>query len=416
VFDAVATDLQPVHLQWDAWHGDYRHRLDVPASWQIVEMRMADAPALSPDAVAEALEHPLGALPLDQISIGRRAAAIAIDDLSRPTHTAPLVEHVVRRLLKAGLALGDITIVIASGAHRPATARDIELKIGAVANHLRVVAHDPAGDLAGTGVMLGGVPVRLNRAFLDADLRIGIGCVMPHPFAGFSGGGKIVVPGLADLEVLARTHKFALMGLQGGAKLTGNRFRTEMEDVVRRIGLDWSINVVVNSRRETAVLVAGDFVAAHREAAAAAAKVGATRVPDHSLDALILNAYPKDGELLQVEAALVALHNGLMSPLGPSAPVILTAACRHGLGVHGLFGPNGRLFRAPAIKTFLGKRPLWFYSPGADVSAARVVAHDTYPFFSAWSALVENLQHHLRPDARIGIVPCGPLQIATGTA
>jgi nickel-dependent lactate racemase len=414
VFDAVATDLQPVHLQWDAWHGDYRQRLDVPASWQIVEMRMADAPALSPDAVAEALEHPLGALPLDQISVGHRAAAIAIDDLTRPTHTAPLVEHVVRILLKAGLTLRHITIVIASGAHRLATARDIELKIGALANRLRVVAHDPTGDLTGTGMMLGGVPVRLNRAFLDADLRIGIGCVMPHPFAGFSGGGKIVVPGLADLEVLARTHKFALMGLQGGAKLTGNRFRTEMEDVVRRIGLDWSVNVVVNGRRETAFLAAGDFVAAHRAAAAAAANVGATRVPDQSLDALILNAYPKDGELLQVEAALVALHNGLMSPLGPSAPVILTAACRHGLGVHGLFGPNGRLFRTPAIKTFLGKRPLWFYSPGADVSAARVVAHETYPFFSTWSALVENLQHHLRPDARVGIVPCGPLQIADG--
>jgi len=322
----------------------------------------------------------------------------------------------VARLCKTGLSLTDITIVIASGAHRSATARDIQFKLGALAHRLRVVSHDPADDLVDTGVRLGGVPVRLNRTFFEADLRIGIGCVMPHPFAGFSGGGKIVIPGLADLEVLARTHKFALMGLQGGATLSRNTFRTQMETAVREIGLHWTVTAVVNSRRETAFVAAGDLVLAHRAAAAAAAKIGATPPPDDPLDAVILNAYPKDGELLQVEAALVGLRTGIMNYLMPEAPIVLTAACRDGLGVHGLFGPKGRLFRAPAIKSFLGQRPLWVFSPGLDTATARIVVHERYPFYSTWPALVAALQRHLRRNARVGVIPCGPLQIATSAA
>jgi lactate racemase len=416
VFNGVATDLQSVSLPWGAWHGDISQRFELPGSWQVVELRMADAPALQAGRMAEALDQPLAGLPLESLAAGHRTAAIAVDDLTRPTHTAPLVDWVVTRLCEAGLAPDDITVVVASGAHRRAAARDIELKVGALADRLRIVAHDPAGDLADTGVKLGGVPIRLNRAFVEADLRIGIGCVMPHPFAGFSGGGKIVVPGLADLDVLTRTHKFALMGLQGGARLAGNTFRTQMESAVREIGLQWSISVAVNSRRETAFLAAGDLVVAHRAAAAAAARIGATAPPKEPLDALILNAYPKDGELLQAEAALVALRTGMLKWLAPGAPIVLAAACCEGLGAHGLFGPNGRLFRTPSVKTFLEMRPLWLFSPGVDLLGARVVTHETYPFYSEWSALMSGLSGHLRKDARVGIVPCGPLQIADGVA
>ena len=414
MFDGTAVDLQSVELRWDAWHGDVSQHFDLPGSWRVIELSMADAPALPAGCIAEALDEPLSAPSLDRLAAGRRTAAIAIDDLTRPTNTAPLVESIVARLCNAGLTLPDITVVIASGAHRPATVRDIELKVGALKDRLRVVAHDPATDLADTGATLGGVPVRLNRAFFEADLRIGIGCVMPHPFAGFSGGGKIVVPGLADLGVLARTHKFALMGLQGGPRLSGNMFRTQMETVVRDIGLHWTVNTVVNSRRETAFVAAGDLVVAHRAAAAAAAQIGATRIPDEPLDALIVNAYPKDGELLQVEAALIALRSGMLNHLAACAPIVLTAACRQGLGVHGLFGPKGRLFRPPVVKSFLGGRPLWFFSPGVDAATARIVAHESYPFFSAWPDLVNALRRQLRTDARIGIMPCGPLQIVNG--
>lgn len=409
---ATAADAQPLWLPWGAWHGDTTRRLEVPASWRVINLTMVDAPALPYAAVERALQSPVDALPLERIAAGRRTAAIAIDDTTRPTQTAPIVEWIVTRLCECGIAVSNITVVVASGAHRRPSAHDYVAKIGRLAGRVRAVAHDPAGELVSTGTELSGVPVRVNRTFMDADLRIGVGCVMPHPFAAFSGGGKIVIPGLADLDVVARTHRFALMGLQGGAKLEGNAFRTQMERAVREIGLQWSVSVVVNSRRETAFVAAGDFVAAHRCAADAAVRIGSTQKPERPLDAVMVNAYPKDGELLQAEAALVALRNGMTSWLTSDAPVVLASACSEGLGTHTLFGPQGRLFRKPTQKTFLGNRPLWLFAPGIDAATARLVMHESYPVYSEWSALVSDLRRRLPHDARVGVVPCGPLQLA----
>jgi hypothetical protein len=233
---------------------------------------------------------------------------------------------------------------------------------------------------------------------------------MPHPFAGFSGGGKIVIPGLADLETLVRTHKYALMGFRGGAGLAGNRFRSDMEEAVRAIGLHWSVNLVVNEVRDTAFLAAGDFVEAHR--AAAAQRIGWTLPPSGLLDALVLNAYPKDTELLQIEASLTALRSGIDRWLAPGAPIVLTAACPDGLGTHGLFGPGGRLFRKPAKKTFLGDRPLIIFCPSVDPEAAAAVFWSGYPACREWNGVVSQLKQYLRPGARVGVLPCAPLQIA----
>ena len=254
--------------------------------------------------------------------------------------------------------------------------------------------------------------MRINRAFAEAELKIGVSGVIPHPFAGFSGGGKIVIPGLADLDVLARTHKFALMGFRGGARLEGNSFRAEMETAVRRLGLDWTVNVALNSSREVAAVRAGDMVEAHRAAADAAAACGLTAAPGRLLDALVLNAYPKDGELLQVEAALVPLRQGMLSWLAPGAPIVLTAACAEGLGHHALFGPGGRLFRKPSRKTFLNDHPLILFLPGVSRPEAGAVFWEGYAMCSTWDAVVSQLTSHMKERPTVGIVPCAPLQVA----
>src|SRR5688572_10933851 len=197
----------------------------------------ADArrPALTPDGVDRALDAPVGARRLDELARTRHRAVIAIDDITRPTRTAPIVSRVVTRLVAAGMPADAITIVLATGAHRPATADDIRLKVGDAASRFRVVSHDPSDAVDDSGALLAGQPVRVNREFLAADLRITVGGVMPHPFAGFSGGGKIVLPGLSDLDAVVRSHKYALMGFGGGLQLEGNKFRHDMERAVRVI-------------------------------------------------------------------------------------------------------------------------------------------------------------------------------------
>ena len=400
-------------VPWGAWRQDSYRSFEFPPGWELFPLVMPAAPALADQQIAAALNQPIGAPPLGELAASAEKAAIAIDDITRPTPAAAVVGAIVGRLTAAGMREDRITIVVASGAHRQATAWDIERKIGpALSGRLRVVCHDPAAPLAETNVTLAGVPVRINREFHEADLRIGISAVMPHPFAAFSGGGKIVVPGLADLEVLTRTHKYALMGLSGGHELANNRFRRDMEAAVGSIGLHWTANVVVNAERRIAHVAAGDFVSAHRVSAGAAAELGRTAPPGQLLDALLLNAYPKDGELLQIEAALVALRSGMLRWLTPAAPIVLMASCVEGVGTHGLFGPGGRLFRTPAAKGFLAGRPLLIYSPGVDEAAVRSVFWNGYPFHTSWTGVLHELASLLPAAPRIGVVPCGPLQLA----
>jgi nickel-dependent lactate racemase len=401
-----------VSLPWSAWHGDTQLEIHLPPEWHPVWLPPADGPALDAVAIARALDTPEAAPPIEEVVRGRKTVAIAVDDLSRPLQARAILEPLLVRLRGAGIRDDDVTIIIATGAHRPATTDDFAQKIGLpLMSRVRTISHNPERDLADTGVSLAGVPIRVNETFLRAGVRLGVCTVLPHPFAGFSGGGKIVIPGLADLNVLERTHRYALMGLQGGIGLATNRFRDDMENAVARIGLHWTVNVVTNSRREVAAIASGDFVRAHRAAAAAATQLGSTQPPVNRLDALILNAYPKDTELLQIETALAVLRMGMEHWTVPDAPIVLTGACADGLGTHGLFGPGGRLFRVPSRKTFLGKRPLIVFSPNVTAEAAAQVFWQGYPVFQTWDAVIDRLRHYLSPGARVGCVPCAPLQL-----
>ena len=399
-----------VTAAWGAWTGRFVD-LAVPDGWQLVDLPMCDAPGLTSSEIDAALDWPVGAGRLETLAAGRTRAAIAIDDITRPTRTAPIVSRIVARLMASGLPADAITLIVATGAHGPATTQDIQFKVGGLPNGVRVVSHDPIDGVVDSSVTLAGQPVRVNRDYLAADLRIGISGVMPHPFAAFSGGGKIVLPGLSDLDSVVRSHKYALMGFGGGLKIDGNRFRRDMERAVREIGLDWSVNIALNSRCETAALVAGDVVESHRAAADRARAIGETAAPSQPLDALVLNAYPKDSELLQVEAALVAVRAGMAEWLKPGAPVILLGACPDGLGSHQLFGPGGRLFRKPTPKSYLRDHVLHVVSPAVVDDVAREVFCDGYPYHAGWANCVEALRPVLPPAPRVGFAPSGPLHV-----
>lgn len=407
--EGVAARRSP-SLAWGAWTGA-RIELEVPSEWQVIELPMHDAPALTMEEIDHAMDHPFSAPPLDALAASRGRAAIAIDDITRPTRTAPLLARIVERLRTAGMSLDAVTVVIATGAHRAATADDVRRKLGDLTGCVRVVSHDPDRDVIETDVLLAGQRVRVNREFLAADLRIGICGVMPHPFAGFSGGGKIVLPGLADVDSVVRSHKYALMGFGGGLQLEGNRFRRDMERAVQEIGLHWTANVAMNSRCETAALCCGDFVDAHRAAAAQARRIGATAPPRSPLDALVLNAYPKDSELVQVEAALVAVRAGMSEWLKPSAPVLLLAACPEGVGSHRLFGPGGRLSPPAAPKSYLGGRGLHVVSPAITTPAARTLFWSGYPYHHSWRACLDSVTDVLSARPIVGFAPSGPLHV-----
>ena len=225
-----------VVLPWGAWGSDTIVSFETPDDWEIVRLDMQGALELDSSALAARLDAPIGSPRIEDLAATHRTAAIAVDDLTRPTRAEPIVSAILSRLERGGLAADDIVVLIAAGAHRPLSAEELRRKLGSVVDRVRVRSHSQSGPFRDAGTALAGVPVHLNEAFLDADLRIGVGAVIPHPFAGFSGGGKVVVPGLADLDVLTRTHKEG----DQQARADGARLRQfeELDQRARKAGHD----------------------------------------------------------------------------------------------------------------------------------------------------------------------------------
>jgi len=406
--------MQTFALPWRAWFGDEKINLSFPEHWRVETFAMADAPALSPQDITAALMRSIDSPPIYNLGKDKRRVAIAVDDLSRPTPAHMILPALLEMLKFCEVRDEQISIIISLGSHSALKPEEIALKVGKdVARRVRVENHDCQNNLVDTGVKMGQVPVRVNRTFAEADLKILLGSVVPHAFAGFSGGAKMVLPGLSNIESIEWTHKAVLMGLRGKAgTLAGNRFRAEFERVARQVGVQFSINVVVNSRREIAGLFAGDIEAAHRAAAEFARKVYATPPPPEPLDIAICNAYPKDDELLQAENAFMFHHTAPANYLKEDGVILLASACSLGMGHHGLFGVNQRLYRKPVRKGFLGNRHIAVFIPGVTSEEFHQVYWEEYPHFTNWEATLAYLQQRYPNGARVGIFPCSSIQIA----
>lgn len=399
---------RPITLPWGAWSGtDEQRAFDFPAGWSVETLDYVgwDRPVeLELSALRKAVR---------QCAEGSRTVSIAIEDTTRPARLASVLEAVLAELGEAGIEGDAIDIVVALGAHAPPPAPELELKVGksVLAKHA-IRFHDAHSDLHRTEIMIGDLPLRIDPVFARADCRIGIGVIMPNPFAGFSGAGKIVLPGLADIDALEWLHKIALMGFGGGvARTGGNRVRTEIDRVAVELPLHLSICCLVDSSRKTRELVFGDPVEVHARGASRAREIYRTPMSGR-FDVLFCNAYPKDGEFLQVENAYTALRTGAMSHLNDGGSVVLMASCHRGRGAHGLFDAGERLHRKPtAAKPFFRGAAGFVYSPGIDEADCRVTHWEGYPFFQEWTPLLSALLERHGPTARVGVFPAGSLQL-----
>jgi nickel-dependent lactate racemase len=288
----------------------------------------------------------------------------------------------------------------------------MEQKLGADALQLfDIEQHHPYENLLDLGRSSRGTPVRLNRSFCEADLKIALGGVLPHPYMGFGGGAKLVVPGLAGIETLQANHQPAVTGISGGLANPDVDARRDVEEIALKAGLNFTCNVVVNSRREIAGLFCGHPVSAHRAAASFARDIYATPVPDAPYDLVCLNAYPKDGELLQVGNALNCYRTSRAPLLKPDGTLVITACCQSGRGYHSLHGPGMRLHRAPVPKPYLEGREIALFSPNLNERDFRVSFAPEYRLFTSWNALTSHLESKHPGAVSTGVFPTAPLQI-----
>ena len=403
---AAATATVP----WGCWGPDGEQELCFPDRFAVQVNTMRDAPALSAASLSEALSHPIDTKPLRELAAGAPSAVVVVDDITRPTPADAVLPLILSEL--AGIGTNHIRILVALGAHRPMVRAELERKVGAaILAEIEIEQHHPYENLVHHAASSRGTPVWLNRHYCEAHLKITVGGVMPHPYMGFGGGAKLVVPGLAGIDTLQANHQPAVSGISGGLGNPDVDARRDVEEIALRTGLAFSCNVVVNARREIAGFFCGHPVSSHRAAVGFAREVYATATPGAPYDVVCLNAWPKDGELLQIGNALNCYRTARAPLLKPGGTVVITACCQLGRGYHSLHGPGMRLHRPPSAKSYLEGREVVVFSPNLSEQDFRVSFAPGYRLFTTWDSLAAHLAARHPGSPSVAVFPAAPLQM-----
>jgi nickel-dependent lactate racemase len=307
--------------------------------------------------VARSLRRPIGSRPLREIVEPGWQVAVVIDDASRPTPVKLLLPAVVRELEAGGVQREHITVVTALGVHRPMTEAEVVQRVGSLAAQgLRWENHDcdAAEGLVHLGTTRRGTAVLVNRTVAEADAIISIGCIEPHLIAGFGGGYKNLIPGVAGRETVGHNHALNSQPQtfnMVGQPISNNPMRLDLEEGCHMIKAPvFIVNAVLNSSLDVVKVVAGDPIAAHREGARVSAAIYGATV-DHPADVVIASSHPMDQDLRQGSKALA---NTIRAVRRGGTQIILMRA-EEGLGVFGLadrklpLGRGGLRLLAPLL-------------------------------------------------------------------
>lgn len=262
-----------------------------------------------PDPLVEvqhALQNPIGAPRLREAARGVRSVVIAADDMTRMTPVGILIEALLGELNQAGVSDEQVTILIALGTHRMMTNAEILDHFGAeVVRRVRVVNHEwqDSANLIPLGTTANSTPVSVNRLALEADLLLGVGSVVPHHIPGYSGGAKIIQPGITGPETTGATHFLSTRSERSYLGRAENPVREEIERIAVRIGLRAILNVVLDPSGRLVRAYYGDPVAAHRAAVVDSRKVYGVALPGLA-DIVIAGSHPCDIEFWQAHKAL----------------------------------------------------------------------------------------------------------------
>ncbi len=398
-------------IRFGAWYDDRDLELDFPGSWQVEPCPPNDGPDIGGAGIAAAFERPIGTKPLRELARGKRRPCIVIDDLSRPTPGERLVPAVLAELNAAGIADRDILILAGVANHRPMTRPDLAKKLGAaVLARCAVSNHFSWDGCVPIGVTRFGSPVEINADFMKSDLKILVGSIIPHGAAGFSGGSKLLFPGVASLASAEAYHRGTC--LRGRYAVVETDARLEADEAARLAGVDFLVNAIPNSRLGIAGLVTGDVVAAHREGCDIARRVYTTRTRPGA-DVCVLSVYPKDAEFLQYLTAFAPWQTAPAPLVREGGTVVVALDGGEGLGSHWLFGPGMRLDggRAPRVKG----RDLVFFAPGIDRGALPPAAREEAILFKTWSETLAWLENKHGERARVSVFPCGTIQLGAGS-
>ncbi|MBN1105389.1 MAG: nickel-dependent lactate racemase [Deltaproteobacteria bacterium] len=307
--------------------------LVLPPRADILEPRHAPVLNDPEEAVAAALRDPVEGPPLADLARGRKTACVVISDITRPVPNRVILSPLLKTLELEGIGRTEITILIATGTHRPNVGQELAALVGEqIAATFRFMNHDCRNPEGYRRIgELEGAPVEINRVYLEADLKILTGLIEPHPYAGYSGGAKSILPGLSSLETMKFMHSFKMIAHPRvtNSVLDGNPFYEATTDVARLAGVDFIVNAMINKDKAPVGFFAGALEGAHRAGCRMANDLSVIRM-EKPADLVITSGggAPMDATFYQCGKGILAAKDICR----PGGTVIMVCGCALGIG------------------------------------------------------------------------------------
>lgn len=422
---------QKMQLRSGAWCGDKLITLRFPDDWKIIIQGGNPPEPLTDLEIRKRIAAPIGTPALSELAKGKTRVVIVIDDIMRPTPTARILPETIKELYKAGITRKDITIVVGGGSHQIANKNDILRKVGKnLVKKFPVIPHDDmAEDLVFMGHTVLGTPIYVNRIVAQADLKIAIGGIYPHPEAGYSGGAKTLAPGVCGFKTINYLH--ASVQLAIGQGQLDNQMQEEIVNIAKTIGLDFSVNVILTPDRDIGGVFVGDMIAAHKEGIGALKAFYQVKVVSDA-DIVISNSYPFDGSYYffcrgfwplttgKIAGAKVLITNGSMTQKQYRFKDLPQSKIDYLHQVLGKLRSVVKAWRQPGIillrlrKHFFVRRPgfIMFYT-GQASEAELVKQFPCALLFQDWDHLVSKLKaYQLQRPVKVAIYPYAALELS----
>ena len=324
-------------MQVELSYGKGTYPLQLHDDWAVTVIRKPPMPVLSDPtgAVEAALRAPVGCQGLMQEARRARSACILICDITRPVPNGVLLPVIVRQLLAAGLKPEAICVLVATGLHRPNEGAELEELVGDpwVLQTVRVENHFARNDQdhVKLGTTRAGTVVKLDRRFVDADLKIVTGLVEPHFMAGFSGGRKVIAPGIAHRDTITTFHNARFMShpQADNCVLDGNPLHREQLEIVKMLGQVLAVNTVIDEHRQMSFVNFGEVVESHLTAVDFIRTYAQVAIPRRFKTVVTSAAgYPLDATYYQTVKGMV----GPIDILEPGGDLIVVSECSEGMG------------------------------------------------------------------------------------
>ena len=407
--------------------------VDLPSDKVIgpLEIKNAIPLANQSQAISDALANPIGSKPLAEIAKGKKTACILICDITRPVPNKVILPQILKTIEEAGVPRSGIIILIATGLHRPNEGEELVELVGEdIANNYRVENHHgkETSEHDYLGITPKGVPVYIDSRYIRAELKITTGLIEPHLMAGYSGGRKVICPGIAGIETVKVWHgpKFLEHPNADCGIVEGNPVHEENTYIALMSGCDFIVNVCVDGNRQITWAGAGDMIKAWEAGVSFVRQV--VRVPIKEPVDIVLTScagYPLDITWYQAVKGLM----GALPIIKKGGTIILVASLTEGLGSPEFQqvlseNPDLKAFKKRILETDYFVMDQWqleefakviekckvkVYSKGLEHSVLNK-CHVT-PIDSVEQAISESLQEY-GPLARIAVIPKGPYVLA----